>query len=44
LRDLGVPEGDLADVAEAVVARPGAQANPRPVTVAEVTELLRSVW
>lgn len=44
LRDLGVPEGDLDDVAEAVIARPGAQANPRPVTVPEVAELLRSVW
>ena len=44
LRDLGVPENDLDDVAEAVVARPGARANPRPVTAAEVAELLRSVW
>ena len=44
LRDLGVPEDDLSDVAEAVVARPGAKANPRPVTAAEVAELLRSVW
>jgi maleylacetate reductase len=44
LRALGVPAGDLGDVAEAVVARPGALANPRPVTAAEVAELLRSVW
>jgi maleylacetate reductase len=44
LRDLGVPADDLGDAAEAVVARPGALANPRPVTAAEVAELLRSVW
>ena len=44
LRDLGVPEDELDDVAEAVVVRPGALANPRPVTVAEAAELLRSVW
>jgi len=44
LRDLGVPERDLDDVAEAVVDRPGAHANPRRVTAGEVAELLRSVW
>ena len=32
LRDLGVPEAELDEVAEAVVARPGARANPRPAT------------
>ncbi len=44
LRDFGIPEGELGEVAEAVVARPGAKANPRPATVAEVEELLRSAW
>jgi maleylacetate reductase len=44
LRDLGVPEEDLDDVAESVVSRPGARANPRPVTAAEVAALLRSLW
>jgi maleylacetate reductase len=44
LRDLGVPEADLDDVAEAVAVRRGALENPRPVTAAEVAELLRSVW
>jgi maleylacetate reductase len=44
LRDLGVPEEDLPVVAEATVVRPGAKANPRPASAAEVTELLRSVW
>jgi len=36
LRDFGVPEGELADVAAAVVQRPGAQANPRRATTADV--------
>jgi maleylacetate reductase len=44
LRDFGVPEADLEDVAAAAAARPGAQANPRPASPAELAELLRSVW
>lgn len=44
LRDVGVPEAELELVAEAVVARPGAQANPRPASAAQVAELLRTVW
>jgi maleylacetate reductase len=44
LRDLAVPADDLDDVAAAVVVRPGAFANPRPATAAEVAELLRSIW
>ena len=44
LRDLGVPESELDEVAEAVVARPGAKANPRRASAVEVAELLRSVW
>ena len=44
LRDLGIPEDAPAEVAEAVAARPGAKANPRPVTPADVEELLRSIW
>ena len=44
LRDLGIPEDAPAEVAEAVAARPGARANPRPVTPAEVESLLRSIW
>ncbi len=44
LRDFGVPESELADVAAAVVERPGAKANPRLATAAEVEELLRSIW
>ncbi len=44
LRDLGVPEDELEALAEEVVARPGARANPRPVTAADAVELLRSIW
>jgi maleylacetate reductase len=44
LRDLGVPEDELDELAEDVAARPGARANPRPPSPAEIAELLRSVW
>lgn len=44
LRDLGVPRDDLAEVAEAVVVRAGAKANPRPASAAQVQDLLVSVW
>lgn len=44
LRDFGVPEADLDDVAEAIVARPGARANPRPASPEDVAGLLRSIW
>lgn len=44
LRDLGVREDTLGEVAAAIVARPGARANPRPATAADVLRLLRSVW
>jgi maleylacetate reductase len=44
LRDFDVPESDLAGLGEDVAERPGALANPRPVTPAEVEQLLRSVW
>ena len=44
LRDLGVPEDELDDVAEATAVRPGALANPRPASAAEITELFRSIW
>jgi len=44
LRDLGIPEDAPAEVAAAVAARPGAQANPRPVTPADVEALLRPLW
>jgi alcohol dehydrogenase class IV len=44
LRDLGVREAELDEVAEATVVRAGARANPRPATVDDVAELFRSVW
>jgi maleylacetate reductase len=44
LRDLGVPEDELDEVAEATSVRAGAKANPRPASPAEIAELLRSVW
>lgn len=44
LRDFGVPEDELPEIAAETAARPGARANPRPVTAAEVEELLRSIW
>jgi maleylacetate reductase len=44
LRDFGVPEAELDDVAEAIVARPGARANPRPASAGDVAELLRAIW
>jgi maleylacetate reductase len=44
LRDLGIPEDGLDEVAERVVERPGAKMNPRPASVDEVASLLRSVY
>jgi maleylacetate reductase len=44
LRDFGVPEDELEAVAEQVVARAGAKANPRAASAEEVAELLRSIW
>ena len=34
----------LAEVAEAAAGRPGARANPRPATSAQISDLLRSVY
>ena len=44
LRDLGVPEEELAGVAEAAAVRAGAKANPRRASAAEIEELLRTIW
>src|SRR5205823_7433708 len=44
LRDLGVPEGELDEVAEAAAVRAGAKANPRPASPEQIVELLRSVY
>jgi len=44
LRDFGVPESELSELAEETAARPGAVANPRVATAEDVEVLLRSVW
>jgi maleylacetate reductase len=44
LRELGVPEADLPELAEAAAGRAGNRANPTPATAHEIEELLRSVW
>ena len=44
LRDLGVQESDLVEIAAATVVRAGARANPRPATRDDVLDLLRLVW
>ena len=44
LRDLGVPEADLPELAAAAALRSGNQANPHPATPAEIEQLLRSVY
>jgi alcohol dehydrogenase class IV len=44
LRDLGVPENELDEVAAATVERRGARANPREATCEEIAALLRGIW
>ena len=44
LREFGVPEGDLPELAELAAHRAGNQANPQPATPVEIEQLLRSVW
>jgi len=44
LRELDIQEYELEEIAEAVVKRPGARANPRDADARQVEELLRSIW
>jgi maleylacetate reductase len=44
LRDLGVPEDGLDELAGVIAARPGTQVNPRPATADEIAGLLHAVW
>jgi len=44
LRDFGVPEDEILELAAETAARPGAMGNPRSATAADVETLLRSVW
>ncbi len=44
LRDFGVPEEDLPEIAAATVERAGAKANPRPASAAEIEQLLNNIY
>jgi maleylacetate reductase len=44
LRDFGVPQEELGEVAAATVERAGTKANPRPAAPEDVAALLRSIW
>ncbi len=44
LRDLGVLEHELPDLAAEAAERPGARANPRPVSPSDAERLYRSIW
>src|SRR3989440_6679819 len=44
LRDAGVPESILGLVAAEAAGNSAVQANPKPVTEADLVELLRSAW
>jgi maleylacetate reductase len=44
LRDQGVPEAELVEVAEAAAGRAGARANPRPASPSQISALLRSIY
>ncbi|HEX2434400.1 MAG TPA: iron-containing alcohol dehydrogenase [Gaiellaceae bacterium] len=44
LRDFDVPEDELPEVAEAAAARPGAKANPRPASPADITQLYGEIY
>ena len=44
LRELGVPEEDIPELAMSTAQRGGNQANPHPATPKEIEELLRSAW
>ncbi len=44
LREFGVPEEELPEIAAATVERAGAKANPRKASPAEVEELLQSIY
>jgi alcohol dehydrogenase class IV len=44
LRDFGVPEGELGEVADLAAGRAGNQRNPNPATPADIEALLRSIY
>jgi maleylacetate reductase len=44
LRDFGIPEPELATVAEAAAKRAGNHANPRPASAAEILSMFRGIY
>jgi alcohol dehydrogenase class IV len=44
LRELGIPEDELAGAAAETAERPAARSNPRPATPTDIEALLRSIW
>lgn len=44
LRDFGIPEGELSELAGDIADRAGARANPRQAAAEEIEALLRAVW
>lgn len=44
LRDFGIPEDDLDELGAKAAERPGAKANPRPVSGEQAAGLFRSIW
>ncbi len=44
LRNFGVPNDDLREVADAAAQRAGNLANPRPATADEILSLLKAIW
>jgi maleylacetate reductase len=44
LRDYGIQEDELPEIAAETAQRPGARANPRPATADDIEALLRSIW
>jgi alcohol dehydrogenase class IV len=44
LRDAGVPEAILDSIAAEAVTNSTVRANPKPVTEADLRELLRKAW
>jgi maleylacetate reductase len=44
LRDWGIPEEDLPEIAAATAERAGAKANPRPASAAQIEQLLHNIY
>jgi alcohol dehydrogenase class IV len=44
LRDFGVPEAELSEIATVAASRQGNKNMPRPATPTEIEELLHSIY